>query len=77
MLRLDTRASRAWVKASIPVSAVIFGGMVAVTAGSHTATSGTISMLPMPCLILVSSSVMTTERLTSLAVPLVDGMHTT
>jgi hypothetical protein len=51
--------------ASMPVSAVMALGMVAVTSGSRMAMSGIISMLPMPC--LMPPSVMTTERETSLA----------
>ena len=74
MARLETSASRAWVIASMPVSAVMCGGMEAVTRGSQIAISGIISMLPRPCF-MPSSPVITTERETSLAVPEVEGMQ--
>ena len=38
---VDTKASTAWVITSIPVAAVIFGGMVAGILMSRRATSGT------------------------------------
>ena len=39
--KIDTAASRAWVSASMPVSAVIAGGIVSVSVGSTMAMSGT------------------------------------
>jgi hypothetical protein len=39
--KIETPASRAWVSASTPVSAVMCGGMVMVSRGSTIATSGT------------------------------------
>ena len=39
--KIDTYASSAWVRASIPVSAVTVAGIVTVRSGSTIATSGT------------------------------------
>ena len=39
--KIDTPASSAWVSASMPVSAVMCGGIVSVSRGSTIAMSGT------------------------------------
>ena len=39
--KIETAASSAWVSASMPVSAVISGGIVSVSIGSTIAMSGT------------------------------------
>jgi hypothetical protein len=39
--KIETPASSAWVSASTPVSAVMWGGMVNVSRGSTIARSGT------------------------------------
>ena len=70
---VDTRASTAWVKTSMPVSAVTAGGTLAVSTASRMATSGRRLSSTRGYLTSFSGSVMTAKRLTSEPVPLVVG----
>ena len=77
MARLLTKASSAWVRLSIPVSAVMRAGSVKVSSWSTTAASGS---APRPAISIFSSlavSVMTVKRVASLPVPAVVGTQIT
>ena len=67
-------ASTAWVRASIPVEAVMAGGRLKVTLGSSTAYLGISGKSLMAYLYRVSASVITAARVVSLPVPAVVGM---
>ncbi len=71
---VEAIASTAWAMTSIPVFAVMWGGIVAGIAGSRIAMSGTMSAATIGYLMWFLVSVMTLNAVISLAVPLVDGM---
>ena len=73
---VETNASIACVRTSIPVSAVIFGGTVSVSSGSRNTTSGVRSSSTSGYLTPAALSVMTANAVTSLPVPLVVGSAT-
>lgn len=68
-----TYDSIACVKASIPVVAVIFGGIEIVRVGSHIATFGVNKSLPMLIFVISLLLVKTENIVSSLAVPEVVG----
>ena len=72
--QVEVYPSIAWVRTSMPVSAVIFRGILATMTGSRMATSGIHSVVPSPTLRWNSVSVRTMAQVASEPVPLVVGM---
>ena len=73
---LPQNASRAWLRASMPVEAVTAGGMDTGHSGSTTATRGRSALPPMGAFTPRSGSERTATGVTSLPVPAVVGMAT-
>ncbi len=72
---LLVKPSIAWVIASMPVAAAIFGGSVAVASGSRIARRGKSGKSPTRTLIFCSGSRITAPNETSEPVPAVVGMQ--
>ena len=69
----ETRASINWVRASMPVPAVIAGGMATVSSGSTIATHGIMNGLRRLTLTSWEAALRTALRVTSAPVPAVVG----
>ncbi len=73
LARWLTKASSAWVRLSMPVSAVVRLGSVAVSSWSTMAASGSAPRPAMSIFSSLATSVMTVKRVASLPVPAVVG----
>ena len=68
---VETKASTAWVRASMPVAAVSAGGMPTIRTGSSMAMPGVMRQSAMAIFTWREVSVMTANRVISEAVPAV------
>ena len=71
--QLPTKASTAWVRASMPVAAVMAGGRPVISVASSAARRGTRRGSMITTLLCCSGSAITAATVTSLPVPAVVG----